>query len=60
MAFYSDYVIEMMLIIHMLLKLPLRQTDEFIRSIFELVRVKLEVHEFEPDYPSELNVCLRE
>ncbi|KIE06249.1 hypothetical protein NF27_AS00040 [Candidatus Jidaibacter acanthamoeba] len=46
LTFYSDYVIEMMLTLRMLLKLPLRQTEGFVRSIFELIGVKLKVPEF--------------
>ncbi|AIF81165.1 Transposase, IS4 family protein [endosymbiont of Acanthamoeba sp. UWC8] len=46
LTFYSDYAIEMMLTMRMLLKLPLRQTEGFVKSIFELIKVKREVPEF--------------
>jgi hypothetical protein len=45
-TYYSDYVIEMMLTLRMLLKLPLRQTEGFAKSIFELIKLKLKVPEF--------------
>ncbi|KIE04213.1 Uncharacterized protein NF27_IW00010, partial [Candidatus Jidaibacter acanthamoeba] len=46
LTFYSDYAIEMMLTLRMLLKLPLRQTEGFVKSIFELIKLGLEVPEF--------------
>ncbi|WP_239647834.1 transposase [Candidatus Jidaibacter acanthamoebae] len=46
LTYYSDYAIDMMLTLRMLLKLPLRQTEGFVKSIFEFINVKLEVPEF--------------
>ncbi|MBA8667982.1 IS5 family transposase [Holosporaceae bacterium 'Namur'] len=46
LTYYSDYAIGMMLTLRMLLKLPLRQTEGFVKSIFELIKLGLEVPEF--------------
>ncbi|WP_039459450.1 transposase, partial [Candidatus Jidaibacter acanthamoebae] len=46
LTYYSDYAIETMVTLCMLLKLPLRQTEGFVRSIFELTGLRLKVPEF--------------
>ena len=43
---YSDYAIEMMLMLRSLFKLPLRRLERFRKSLFEFGGIKLQVPEF--------------